>query len=49
MRETLYDEESIKVKKLDHISIAVRDLEAARRAWEPILGKSEPESEQGDG
>jgi hypothetical protein len=33
----------MKVKKLDHISIAVRDLEAARRVWEPLLGKSEPD------
>jgi hypothetical protein len=30
MRETLYDEESMKVNKLDHISIAVRDLDAAK-------------------
>lgn len=33
----------MKANKLDHISIAVRDLEAARRAWEPVLGKSEPD------
>ena len=37
------DEESMKANKLDHISIAVRDLDAARRAWEPVLGKSEPD------
>lgn len=33
----------MKTKKLDHICIAVRDLDAARRNWEPILGKSEPD------
>jgi hypothetical protein len=27
----------MKVNKLDHISIAVRDLEVARKAWEPML------------
>ena len=33
----------MKINKLDHISIAVRDLEEARRVWEPMLGKSEPD------
>jgi methylmalonyl-CoA/ethylmalonyl-CoA epimerase len=33
----------MKVNKLDHICIAVRDLEAARRIWEPILGKDRPD------
>lgn len=33
----------MKVNKIDHICIAVRDLEAARRIWEPILGKSAPD------
>jgi methylmalonyl-CoA/ethylmalonyl-CoA epimerase len=33
----------MKVNKLDHISIAVKDLEKARRSWEPLLGKSEPD------
>jgi methylmalonyl-CoA/ethylmalonyl-CoA epimerase len=33
----------MKTNKLDHISIAVRDLEEARRTWEPVLGKSEPD------
>jgi methylmalonyl-CoA/ethylmalonyl-CoA epimerase len=33
----------MKTNKLDHISIAVRDLEEARRMWEPVLGKSEPD------
>ena len=33
----------MKINKLDHISIAVRDLEKARKTWEPVLGKSEPD------
>ena len=33
----------MKVNKIDHISIAVRDLESARRVWEPVLGKSGPD------
>lgn len=31
------------VKKMDHFCIAVKDLEAARKIWEPILGKSQPD------
>jgi len=33
----------MKVNKLDHISIAVKNLDEARKIWEPILGKSEPD------
>jgi len=33
----------MKVNKLDHICIAVRNLEAARKLWEPILGKDKPD------
>ncbi len=33
----------MKVNKLDHICIAVKNLEAARKIWEPILGKDEPD------
>ncbi len=33
----------MKMNKLDHVCIAVKDLEAARRNWEPLLGKSEPD------
>jgi methylmalonyl-CoA/ethylmalonyl-CoA epimerase len=33
----------MKVNKLDHICIAVRDLEAAKKIWEPILGKDKPD------
>lgn len=30
-------------KKIDHICIAVKDLDAARKVWEPVLGKSRPD------
>jgi methylmalonyl-CoA/ethylmalonyl-CoA epimerase len=33
----------MKVNKVDHICIAVKNLEQARRVWEPVLGKSEPD------
>ena len=33
----------MKVRKLDHICIAVKDLEAARKVWEPVLGKAAPD------
>ncbi|OGA67718.1 MAG: methylmalonyl-CoA epimerase [Betaproteobacteria bacterium RIFCSPLOWO2_12_FULL_65_14] len=33
----------MKANKIDHICIAVRDLEAARKIWEPILGKDQPD------
>jgi methylmalonyl-CoA/ethylmalonyl-CoA epimerase len=33
----------MKADKVDHISIAVRNLGAARRLWEPILGKTAPD------
>ena len=33
----------MKVNKIDHICIAVRNLDEARKIWEPILGKSEPD------
>lgn len=33
----------MKPNKLDHICIAVKNLDAARKAWEPLLGKSEPD------
>ncbi|MHC5039925.1 MAG: VOC family protein [Planctomycetota bacterium] len=33
----------MKVKKIDHFCIAVKDLDAARKIWEPVLGKSEPD------
>lgn len=33
----------MKVNKLDHLCIAVRNLEAAQKIWEPILGKDGPD------
>ncbi len=33
----------MRVDRIDHISIAVRDLEAARAVWEPILGRDGPD------
>lgn len=33
----------MKVNKIDHICIAVKNLEEARKIWEPVLGKSKPD------
>jgi methylmalonyl-CoA epimerase len=33
----------MKTNKIDHICIAVKDLNAAMKVWEPILGKSKPD------
>lgn len=33
----------MKVNKIDHICIAVKDLAQARKVWEPLLGKSGPD------
>ena len=33
----------MQINKIDHICIAVKDLAAARKIWEPILGKSAPD------
>jgi methylmalonyl-CoA/ethylmalonyl-CoA epimerase len=33
----------MKINKLDHICIAVKDLESAKKVWEPLLGKSGPD------
>jgi methylmalonyl-CoA/ethylmalonyl-CoA epimerase len=33
----------MKVNKIDHICIAVKNLEEARKIWEPLLGKSGPD------
>jgi len=33
----------MKVNKVDHICIAVKNLEEAKKIWEPILGKSKPD------
>jgi methylmalonyl-CoA/ethylmalonyl-CoA epimerase len=34
---------NMKVNKIDHICIAVKDLDEARKVWEPVLGKSKPD------
>lgn len=33
----------MKANKVDHICIAVRNLEEAKKIWEPVLGKSGPD------
>lgn len=33
----------MKVNKMDHICIAVKNLDEAKKVWEPVLGKSEPD------
>ncbi|MCK4763834.1 MAG: VOC family protein [Candidatus Aminicenantes bacterium] len=33
----------MKVNKVDHICIAVKNLEEARKKWEPLLGKDKPD------
>jgi methylmalonyl-CoA/ethylmalonyl-CoA epimerase len=33
----------MKINGIDHVTVAVKDLEAARKVWEPIIGKSEPD------
>lgn len=33
----------MQVKKLDHLCVAVKDLDAARKVWEPVLGKGNPD------
>ena len=35
----------IGVERVDHICIAVKDLESAAKIWEPFLGKTEPDTE----
>jgi len=35
----------MKTNKIDHICIAVKNLEQARKIWEPVLGKSGPDDE----
>jgi methylmalonyl-CoA/ethylmalonyl-CoA epimerase len=35
----------MKVNKVDHICIAVKNIDDARRIWEPVLGKSKPDDE----
>ena len=35
----------MKLNKVDHICIAVKNLDEARKVWEPVLGKSRPDDE----
>lgn len=32
-----------KINRVDHICIAVKDLELAKQTWAPLLGKTEPD------
>lgn len=34
----------MKVNKIDHICIAVKNLDEARKTWEPLLGKDAPDA-----
>lgn len=36
------------INKIDHISIAVKDLEAAKKIWQPVLGKTAPDESYED-
>ncbi len=38
----------MKINKIDHICIAVKNLEAAQKIWEPIFGKSKPDDSYAD-
>jgi len=38
----------MKVNKIDHICIAVKNLDEAKKIWEPILGKSKADDEYVD-
>ena len=38
----------MKINKIDHLCIAVKDLTKARRQWEPLLGKEGPDDEYVD-
>ncbi len=35
----------MKVNKIDHICIAVKNLAEARKVWEPLMGKDKPDDE----
>lgn len=38
----------IGIEKIDHICVAVRDLQEAKRVWGPFLGKDAPDLEYRD-
>jgi methylmalonyl-CoA/ethylmalonyl-CoA epimerase len=47
--ETVREQRAVmNVKKLDHLCIAVKDLDAARKVWEPVLGKCRPDDSYED-
>lgn len=33
----------MKMNRIDHLCVAVRDLEEAKKTWEPLLGKDGPD------
>jgi len=33
----------MKLNRIDHICVAVKDLESARKEWEPFIGKTKPD------
>jgi methylmalonyl-CoA/ethylmalonyl-CoA epimerase len=37
--------DELKTNKVDHICIAVKNLNDARKVWEPVLGKTQPDDE----
>jgi methylmalonyl-CoA/ethylmalonyl-CoA epimerase len=43
--DPLNPEDHMQVNKIDHICIAVKDLQQARKVWEPVLGKAGPDDE----
>ncbi len=38
----------MRINKMDHICVAVKNLDEARKAWEPLLGKDKPDDEYVD-
>lgn len=38
----------MKINKIDHICVAVKKLDEARKLWEPFLGKDKPDDEYVD-
>jgi methylmalonyl-CoA/ethylmalonyl-CoA epimerase len=38
----------MKINKIDHICVAVKKLDEARKSWEPLLGKDKPDDEYVD-
>jgi len=43
IHDNRYKESAMKINKIDHICIAVKDLEQAKKIWEPMLGKDAPD------